>query len=194
MKCARKGLPNQTESTEILTFDIVSVKLVALFHCAEASVLSNGPGSVCVHGRVGPSGVGEHTRQLITNVRRVRLSVHGFDGDALRSVPDQIFWIFPFKLFLGQSGPSLMKLHITFVGYRCVKESGAAQLIQHCRCGAGHGQQPLSRQRGACFSCGQHAVSVYAGLVTHDTPEDESQSVKTWVMSELKYVMFLGAG
>lgn len=97
------------------TFDIVSVKLVALLHCAEASILSNGPGSVCVHGRVRPSGVGEYTRKLIWNRRCVSLSVHGFDGDAFRSVPDQIFWVFPFQLFLGQRGPSLVKLNFTFV-------------------------------------------------------------------------------
>lgn len=99
----------------ILTFDIVPVKLVTLLHRAEASVLPNGPGSVCVHGRVGSSGVRKHARQLISDGRRVSLSVHGFDGDSLRSVPDQIFWVFTFKLFLGQSGPSVIELHITFV-------------------------------------------------------------------------------
>lgn len=61
------------------TFNIVFVKLVALLHRTEASILPDGPGSVGVHGWIGPSSERKHSRQLICAASRVCLRVHGLD-------------------------------------------------------------------------------------------------------------------
>lgn len=107
----------------IFTFNIVLIKLVALLHRTEASILPDGPGSVGVHGRIGPSSERKHSRQFICAPSRVCLRVHGLDVETLRGVPDEIFWVFALQLFLSQAGPFWMQFNSVLTGYRSVKKT-----------------------------------------------------------------------
>lgn len=105
------------------TFNVILIELVALLHGAEASVLSDSPRSVGVHGRIGASSVRKHSRQLKCPAGRVLLRVHGLYVDSLRRAPNQIFWVLPLQLFLSQAGPLWMQLSLVLTWYGGVDQA-----------------------------------------------------------------------
>ncbi len=140
------------------TFNIISVKLVAFLYSAESSILPDGPGSVGVHGGVRPSGEREDSRQLILDGGGVSLSVHRFNRDAFRGPPDQILWVFPFQLLLGQGSPGLVELHFISVWGGGTEWSGVTLEVKgwRYRCP----QKSSGCQRHACLPCSQHVVCI----------------------------------
>lgn len=105
------------------TFNVILIELVALLHGAEASVLSDSPRSVGVHGGIGASSVRKHSWQLQCPARRVLLRVHGLYVDSLRRAPNQIFWVLPLQLFLSQVGPLWMQLSLVLTWYGGVDQA-----------------------------------------------------------------------
>ena len=167
------------------TFDVIFIKLVALLHSAEASILPDSPRSVGVHGGIGPSSVWKHSWQFIWSASWVCLGVHGLDVDPLWRAPDQIFWVLPLQLLLRQADPLREQLSLVLTRYGCVDQRAV------CVCwGDRSSKQVPGSHRCTCPLCSQHAYLSTSDA--HGSPEgemrDRHKMVRTMIMVTCSYI------